>query len=240
MGLNDSPPDRDATPIFAYARLGLWALPVWSILLLVGTWTHQPDPDTDFASYAEYITTTWFLISHLVASILGAAIGLMGMVALFIVLSRSASVRLATLGLVASIVGTVLVTSVFGVAAFAQPAIGNAYLAGETSQAIGFDSDVYGTALFATALPGILVLTIGLVLLGTAVARSGILPREAGYIFAVAGVLFALIGFAIGIVQTIGAVLLTISSIWIAAAYRKRRAEQAGTQQVEVGAPAVH
>jgi cytochrome c-type biogenesis protein CcmH/NrfF len=35
----------------------LWALPVWALMLLIGTWTHQPDPQTQFAAFADYITT---------------------------------------------------------------------------------------------------------------------------------------------------------------------------------------
>lgn len=238
MEFNHTGPRATDKKLLDYARIGLWALPVWAGLLLIGTWNRQPDPDTNFPEYAEFVTTTWFLISHLVASILGAAIGLIGMVALFVVLTRGSSLRLATMGLVASIVGSVLVTSVFGAAAFAQPAIGNAYLDGNTSQAIAFDNDVYGAPLFATALPGLLMLTFGLVLFGIAVARSGILPREAGYSFAAAGVLFALIGFAIPTVQTIGAAMLIASSVWIAAAYRTRRLVGYESQSAERGAPA--
>src|SRR6516225_3866829 len=71
-----------------YARRGLWALPVWALLLFLGTLTHQPSYQTDFPAYARYVTTTEFLISHLVASILGAAIGILGFIALFIVLCK--------------------------------------------------------------------------------------------------------------------------------------------------------
>ena len=64
-----------------YARWWLWALPVWAALLLVSTLTHQPSYQTDFPAYARYITTTPFLISHLGASILGAGIGTLGLIA---------------------------------------------------------------------------------------------------------------------------------------------------------------
>src|ERR1700694_2459832 len=64
-------------------RWGLWALPVWTVLLFLGTLTHQPDTQTDFAGFARYVTTTQFLISHIVASIIGAGIGVLGFLALF-------------------------------------------------------------------------------------------------------------------------------------------------------------
>jgi hypothetical protein len=69
-----------ATPM-RFARLGLWLIPVYGVLLALSTLTHQPDYDTDFQSYAEYITTDRFLASHLGASIAGAALGLLGVVA---------------------------------------------------------------------------------------------------------------------------------------------------------------
>ena len=72
----------DAGPLGRAARLGLWALPVWAVLLSASTITHQPDPKTDLAGWSRYVTTTEFLASHLIASILGAAIGALGLVAL--------------------------------------------------------------------------------------------------------------------------------------------------------------
>lgn len=200
-----------------YARWGLWALPVWAALLLVSTLTHQPSYQTDFPAYARYITTTPFLISHLVASILGAGIGTLGLIALFVALSRSGTPRLALGALVTALLGNTLVTSVFGVAAFAQPAIGRAYLAGQTAAAVTINSDIYGPALLATALPGLLLLTVGIALFGAAVARSGSLPKLAGIGFAISGVLFAVIGFVLAnFVQPAGAALMVASTAWIA------------------------
>ena len=206
-------------------RWGLWALPVWAALLLVGTSTHQPDYRTDFSGYAHYITTTPFLLSHLVASILGAAIGILGMIALTGLLMRGRSVRLALWGLATFVVGTVLVTSVFGAAAYAQPAIGRMYLGGHMDEAVAINADVYGPAVFAMAAPGILLFTAGIVLFGVAVARSGLLPRWSGIGLAIAGVLFGPIGFVIDPVQTVGAALLVVFAVWLAGAGQRRQAE---------------
>lgn len=203
-------------PLDRYARRGLWALPVYTALLLAGTLTHQPDPSTDFRSYAEYITTSPLVISHLITSILGVGIGTLGLVALFVVLSSGPTERLALWALVATVIAQALVTSVFGVAAFAQPAIGHTFLAGQTAEAVTINNAIYGPLLFTTALPGVLLLGVGFVLFGVAVARSGSLPRGAGVLFALAGPLFALIGFAIEPIQTLSAVLMTASTVWIA------------------------
>ena len=200
-----------------YARWGIWALPVWTLLLFLGTLTHQPPTQTDFPGYARYITTTEFLISHLEASILGAGIGTLGLIALFVVLCKGRTASLALWALVTGIIGNTLLTSVFGVAAFFQPAIGRAYLTGHTAEAVAINNDVYGVALLATALPGLLLFTIGIVLFGVAVVRAGSLPKLAGIGFALGGVLFAVIGFVLSdFVQSIGAALMVGSTVWIA------------------------
>jgi hypothetical protein len=58
----------------------------------------------------------------------------------------------------------------FGVAAFAQPAIGRAFLDG-MSGVRELNEDVYGTPLFATAAIGFLFFLWGGILLGVAIAR---------------------------------------------------------------------
>lgn len=211
-----------------YARWGLWALPVWAALLLIATLEHQPSSRTDFPAYARFITTTPFLISHLGASILGAGIGTLGFIALFVSLARRGTPRLALWALVTAILGNTLSTSIFGVAAFAQPAIGRAFLSGQTAEAaVAINNDIYGPALFATALPGLLLLTVGIILFGVAVTRSGSLPRKAGIGFAVSGVLFAVIGFVLAnFVQTVGAALMLASTGWIASAGQRALHQQ--------------
>ncbi len=210
------PPVREH-PLRRFAGLALWALPLWAVLLAVSTLTHQPDPATDFGSYAEYITTERFLLSHLVASIFGAGFGTVGFLALFIALTRSSLSALPLVALVASVFGNTLVTSVFGVAAFAQPAIGEAYLAGETAQAMAFDESVYGVPLFATAGIGLLLFATGLIAFGIAVQRSGLFPAFSGGTFALGGLLFTVIGFLfVDVLQPVGALLMAGASVAMA------------------------
>ncbi len=77
------------------ATLGLWLLPVYGLLLAVSTVTQQPDVETDFAGYARYITTGEFLLSHLVASIGGAALAVLGVMAAAVFLAAGRVRRLA-------------------------------------------------------------------------------------------------------------------------------------------------
>jgi hypothetical protein len=158
------------------AGWGLWALPVWTVLLFMGTMDHQPDVRTDFAGFANYVTTTQFLISHIVASIVGAAFGVLGLLALFTFLALRVRSRLAAVGLVMAVVGNVLLTAIFGMAAFGQPAIGRLYQAGQSEAAIATYQDMYGASLASTAAAGILLLVIGVVALAIAITRSRVLP----------------------------------------------------------------
>jgi hypothetical protein len=122
------------------------------------------------------------------------------------------------------VIGNTLATSVFGAAAFAQPAIGRMYLAGQTAQAVALQDDIYGVPLFATALPGVLLLTIGLVLFGIAVARAAWVPRWAGIMLAVSGSLFGIIGVILAnVVQSVGAAGLVVSALSIALSARRSR-----------------
>jgi hypothetical protein len=199
------------------ARWLIWASPAWAVLLFLGTISHQPPPQTDFPGYARYITTTEFLASHIVASIAGAAIGNLGFVGIFIALIRRGAGSLGVWALVTAVLGNTVITSIFGAAAFAQPAIGRMYLAGQTTQAMALQDDIYGVPLAATAFPAVLLLAIGLVLFGVAVARSRSLPRWAGILLAISGPLFAIVGVALAdVVQSIGAVGLIASTAWIA------------------------
>ena len=64
----------------SFVRWAVWALPVCAALLFFSTITHQPDPQTDFAGFAGFATTSQFFISHLLLSIGGAAIGSIGVI----------------------------------------------------------------------------------------------------------------------------------------------------------------
>jgi hypothetical protein len=152
-------------------------------------------------------------VSHVVASIVGAGFGTIGFVGLFISLVATRVTRLSVLALLAAVFGNTLVISVFGVAAFTQPAIGDAYLAGETARAVAFDKDVYSGPLFATAGAGLLLFAVGIAAFGIAAQRSRLYPPFAGIGFTIGGLLFAIIGFLfVDLLQPVGAMLMALSS----------------------------
>lgn len=210
--------------------LGLWGLPLWALSLLIGTFTHQPPPQTDLGAWSAYVTTPEFLFSHLFASILGAAIGVLGMIAFAIVLADRGSVRLGLSALIAGAVANILLATLFGIAAWAQPAIGRLYLAGHHALASSLYYDAaQPPSLVVTGLLGVVLLATSVILFGIATARSGWLPRLAGIGLAVSGPLFAIVGFALDdFIETIGSALMLASTAWIAvAAWRDARAPRA-------------
>jgi hypothetical protein len=208
-----------------WVRRSVWLLPVWGLLLVLSTLTHQPDFSTDFEGYARYITTTPFLLSHLLASIGGAALGCIGAVALGVHLATSRAPRMALWGMAAFAASQVVTSSVFGVAAFFQPALGRAYLQGQQAVAQAINSDVYLDApeLFAVVGAGILLMIAGAVLLGWSAARAGVGPAWAGVLFAVAVPVFAIGGQIFGILHTVAGLAIVISSAVLARAVTASR-----------------
>lgn len=198
----------------AWARRALWLLPLHAGLLAVSTVTHQPDPTTDFDGYAEYVTTPAFLASHLVASILGAALGILGAGAALSHLVHGRAAGRAVLGTALFTVGNVLTTAIFAAAAFAQPAIGRAWLSGESS-ARAINDDVYGPPLVVTAVVGLLAFVVGAALIGRSVASAPPL-RVAGTVYAVAMPVAALAGFAVPVLQPVAAAVAAVAAVVVA------------------------
>ena len=197
-----------------WAAFGLWLLPVHAALLALSTITQQPDPSTDFEDYARYITTDVFLVSHLGASIGGAALGCVGALSALAFLVRTRTATLAALGTTLFVVANVLLTAIFSAAAFTQPAIGRAFLDGDESMR-AFDEDVYGTPLLVTAMIGLLLFATAGILLGRAIARQESL-RWPGIVYAVALPAFAILGFLIGILQPIAGAAAAVAGVVIA------------------------
>src|SRR5215469_5902730 len=72
-------------PLSRYTRIGLWAMPVFALLLGIGTLDHQPPPQTQLGEWSRFVTTDLFLYKHLIASIGGAVVGALGAMAFGVV-----------------------------------------------------------------------------------------------------------------------------------------------------------
>ena len=197
------------------ARIGLWALPLYGVLLGLSTLTHQPAVE-HFDEYARYVTTDVFLVSHLAASILGAGVAVLGAVALTFFLIQGRAARLAVVGLVLTTLTNVFLAATFGSAAFVQPGIGRAHLAGTPGMPELNDDTAYGGAFVATALTATFFLVVAAVVLGTAVARTHPALRRHGVAYAVLLPAFALSGFLLPPVQALAGFALAAATAALA------------------------
>jgi hypothetical protein len=198
-----------------YAAPALWLLPVYGVLLALSTLTHQP-PISDFDAYARYITTDVFLLSHLVASIGGAGLAAVGTAAALVFLGRGRAVRGAAIGTALTLVAHVVMASAFGSAAFVQPGIGRAHLAGAPDMAALNLDTAYGPALVGTIGVSSLVFFAGAIVLGTAVARTAPGLRWAGIAYAAALPLFVVTGLAVQVLQPVVGLVIALATAVVA------------------------
>jgi hypothetical protein len=121
--------------------------------------------------------------------------------------------------MVITVVGNAMLLPFFGQSTIGAPAIGRAYLAGNTDV-----MEIQVDGLFSTIRLLVVALAfVGNVFLGIAVWRSGTLPKWAGAIWIASAVVFYVLGVVYGIAftgnspptQPVGAVLIAISGGWI-------------------------
>ena len=202
-------------------RNGVWLLPVFGALTLWATLVHQPDPTTEFAAWARFVTTDEFLAKHLLGSILGLALSTIGVAALaWAVLATGHRARPAVWGFTLTVVGSAGLIAGFGVAAFAQPAIGNLEIQGSAGAHAVYD-DVYGIPTFVTLIGGAVLFSAASILLARAAAALEGVPRWARFAYGASGPLIGFLGIAVGPLQTVGSVAALTGGIGIAAAVRR-------------------
>jgi hypothetical protein len=163
------------------------------------------------------------VLKHLLGSILGLVFAIFGVFALGAYLAKGRAGRLGLGAMVITVAANALFLPIGGVATFAAPEEGQAYLAGieEFAQLpLTFAEAAQGT----TFLLVILLSFVGNVLLGVAVWRSGTLPRWAGGIWVASALLLYPLGLVIALAITgsspwtalVGALLVAISGGWMA------------------------
>jgi len=210
--------DREAY-LTRVACKGVWLLPTFGLLLALSTIRQQPPVQSDFEGYARFVTTGEFLLSHLVASIGGAALAILGVCSVFVLLAGGRFRRAALVGTIITVIAQVYLASAFGSAAFVQPGIGRAYLRGETAAAQTLNADTaYGPAFMATAGFAVLLWLIGTVFLVVALIRISPRLRVAGILYALSAPLFIWSGQVdlIPLQQALAGLLLTVDAVIIA------------------------
>jgi hypothetical protein len=204
-----------ATNTTGWIRIGLLALPIYGLLTLWATFTHEPDRQNQVEAYARYISTSTYLTQHLLGSILGTILAIFGVIALAAYLANGRTGRLALLGMVLSVAGNCLILTIFGFSTLVSPVIGRLYLEGQPGAMEVNEAILTSPAFIFVVFSGLLVFLVGSILFGVAIWRSGTLPRWAGVLFAPTGLLIAA-GVQIGAAQTLGSALMVAAGGWIA------------------------
>lgn len=199
-----------------WIRIGLLALPISGLLTFWATLTPQPNPSTEFEAWSRFVTTTDYMLSHLLGTMFGIILLIFGVIALGAYLAKGArSRRLGLVAMVMTVAANALSLPITGWSAFAAPAIGRAYLAG-IEEAMRID---VGTDFIVIFMLTIALAFVGNMLLGIAIWRSRTVPKWAGAIwlgwavmFYVAGVLYGLLFTGASTpTQPVGALLMAIS-----------------------------
>ena len=204
----------------AWTRVGLAALPLYGLILGFTTLKPQPDQVADPDGWARFVSSTSYLVEHIASSVVGPVLVIFGTLALGALVSQSRAPRLAVWGTVLAVAGQILFMVPGTISTFATPAIGAAYLSGNR-EVMALEFSPVLAAIIGVAL---LLAVSGNTILGLAIWRSGVLPKWAGVMWIAAAVIFYVLGAFLGMATTgaslptqpVGALLMTVSSAWIA------------------------
>ncbi|HKH76822.1 MAG TPA: hypothetical protein VKA51_07695, partial [Rubrobacteraceae bacterium] len=204
-----------------WIRAGLLALPVYGLLTFATTFDAQPDQAKDPEAWAHYVSSTSYLVTHMIAATGGTILAIFGVFALGAYLATSRSGRLGLAAMFTAAAGHALLMVPAVISTFATPAIAEAYLTGMESIITRVE---FHPAMMVVYLLGLLLAFVGNVLLGVAVWRSGTLPKWAGSIWAASVPTFYVLGALLGIITTgaslptqpVGALLMAIGGGWMA------------------------
>lgn len=157
-------------------RVGILALPISGLLALVGLIANYnvPDPRVDPRGAAQVLSSTGYFVSQFVGNVLGFTLLIFGVIALTAYLATTSVKGLALGAMVLSLVGIALILSVSGVAAYALPVIGRAYLDGQQD---GIVVAILGSPAREIFILVFFLYSAGFILFGIAVWRSGVLRK---------------------------------------------------------------
>jgi hypothetical protein len=204
--------------------VGLLGLPLYGALTFWSSVNPQPDPSAHYEAWSRFVTTDHYVLTHVFGSILGLILAIFGTFALGAYLANGRAGRLGLVAMFITILGSALFLPLMGVSTFSAPQEGQAYLAGIEGLP-GLPTTFADTVMVASTLLFVVLLSVGNVLLGVAVWRSGTLPKWAGALWAAAPVFMYPLGLVyamtIGAQSTpptvlVGAVLMVIGGAWMA------------------------
>ena len=205
-------------------RIGLLTLPLAGLLITWGaiassTFFDFADAQVDPGEAAQAYESLGYFLSQFVGYIVGLTLLTLGLFSLTVYLSDIRGERW-TLGAMAlSILGIGLLLSIYGLRAYAVPALGGAYLYGQQG-AIEMANIIFGNPTADVFYAAFLLYSAGFILFGFAVWGSGTLPRWAGVLLAVHAPL--LTAPLPDLFSVVGALLLLAGGAWVAFAVLRK------------------
>lgn len=196
-------------------RLGVLALFIAALLFGFNIVLRGPsvNPSVDPAGFANSATAGIFIPAWLL-SLVATILAVFGLLALYTYFAGGNLERWALMGMLLSVAGYVLIAPLFGFMALATPTIAELYIQGQTAVIQVAEAIFAGAASLTVLSLSALLYTVGSVLFAVAIWRSGMLPKWSAIPYAVQA---PLISVAITFeTELLGAVLLIISSGWIA------------------------
>ena len=192
-------------------RLDRWSGACWigaGVLLLLGT-LH---PDIFATTLAEAARRTVWVPIH-VAALVAVVLTLIGLTGLYGTRAERLG-RLGAIGFACAVIGLVMTACVSYAEAFLLPVI-----ARDHPEAFDWDGPVVTSRAVLATTGMALLWVVGLVLLGVALWRSGVVPAGAGLTLAVAAVAFSVFGgLLIPVLAPLSTLALAVGYAWIGVA----------------------
>ncbi len=205
-------------------RLGLLTLPLAGLLIAWAAIASSiffdfADGQVDPGEAAQAYESLGYFLSQFVGYVVGLTLLTLGLFALTVYLSDVRGERWALGAMALSILGVGLLLSIYGLRAYAVPALGGAYLYGQQG-AIEMANIIFGNPTAGVFYVAFLLYSAGFILFGFAVWGSGTLPKWGGVLLAIHAPLLS--GPLPDLFSVLGALLLLVGGGWVTFAVLRR------------------
>ena len=205
-------------------RIGLLTLPLAGLLvtwaaIASSTFFDFADGQVDPEEAAQAYKSLGYFLSQFVGYIVGLTLLTLGLFSLTVYLSDIRGERWALGAMALSILGIGLLLSIYGIRAYAVPALGGAYLSGQQG-AIEMANIIFGNPTASVFYAAFVLYSAGFILFGFAVWGSETLPKWAGVLLAVHAPLLS--GPLPDLFSVFGALLLLVGGGWVAFAVLRK------------------
>lgn len=198
-------------------RLFLWALPLAGLLFTIGIILRGPslDPSLDPDRFAQAAVAAPAAMAWLTIFI-GMVLELLGLWALYAYLADDSTEKLAFWGMIFGLIGVALILPLIGFMGLAAPVAGRLFLQGQSDAiSVAVAMAATGPALVVAGLSS-LTYIVGSILFAVALWRHGAIPKWVVIAYALQAPLLSVVALFSFAAELLGAVLLVVSSGWIA------------------------